>query len=64
MTSVEKARATRERLQAAQAQLWEEKREAIAAVRRGLLRVMENADSTSAEILKAAELLTELSKPY
>jgi len=43
-------------------QLWAEQREAIKTARKGLLRVMEDPDTTTAEILEAARLLAELSK--
>lgn len=62
MTPQEKARETRQRHQEAQRQLWEEQRQSIETVRKALLRVMDNADATPAEILEAARLLAEITK--
>lgn len=64
MTSAEKARETRERNQEAQARRYAEQAETLRTARLALQRVFESEDSTSAEILEAAKLLTELSKPY
>lgn len=62
MTPQEKAKETRQRHQEAQRQLWEEQRQSIKTVRKALLRVMDNADATPAEILEAARLLAEIGK--
>lgn len=62
MDSVQKARETRRKNEEIRARLWEEQREAVKTARKGLLRVMEREDSTSAEILEAARLLAELGK--
>ncbi len=58
----EKARATRQKNQEIQRQLWAEQREAIKTVRKALLRILEREDATPAEILEAARLLAELGK--
>lgn len=61
MNSTQKARTTREQHQAARAELCQEQAQAMRAARLALQRVFESSESTSAEILHAAELLVELS---
>jgi len=58
----EQGRATRERNLEAQRKLWTEKAEAISAARIALTKLMERDDTTSAEILRAAELLVEMGR--
>lgn len=60
--TAEKGRETRRKNEEIRARLWEEQRAATATARKGLLRVMEDENSTPAEILEAARLLTELGK--
>lgn len=62
MNSVEKARETRMKHKEAQMAAFREQLEATKTAKRGLLRVMESKDSTSAEILEAARLLVELGR--
>ncbi len=56
----EQGKATRERNLEAQRKLWTEKAAAISAARTALTKLMEREDATSAEILRAAELLVEI----
>lgn len=53
---------TRRKNEEARRQLWEERRAAVKTARKGLLRVMDSDESTPAEILEAAKLLTELGR--
>lgn len=62
MDSVEKARETRRKNEEARRQLWAEQREAVKTARKGLLRVMDSEEATSAEVLEAARLLIGLGK--
>lgn len=55
-----KAQTTRQRNQAARAELWEEQAALKRTARLALLRVMEDENATLAEILDAAHLLTEI----
>lgn len=57
-----KALESRARNQEAQARRYEEQAASIRAVRLALQRVIENEDTTSAEILEAARLLVEIGK--
>lgn len=57
-----KSQATRQRNLEARSKQIEEKTEAKRIARLALERVMENQESTPAEILEAARLLVELSK--
>jgi len=58
----EKGRSTRQRNLAAQALRYEERAQAIKTARLALQRVMENESATPEQILRAAELLVEISK--
>ena len=46
----------------AQAQLWEEQREATKTAKKALLRVMESEGTTPEQILRATELLAQIGK--
>ena len=61
MTSIRKE--TRERNQTARAELYQEQTEAIKLLRLALHRVLEDGAATSKEILRAAELLAQLTCP-
>lgn len=56
----ERARQNRQRNQITKAMLYQEKAEATRAARLALERVCKNPETTSEEILKAAELLARL----
>lgn len=61
MSSIEKARETRQKNQAARAELYREQAEAVRGARQALQRVLDSPEATAAELLEAAKLLTELS---
>ena len=60
----ERAKATRKRNEEMQRQRWAAEREAMEAARTGLLRVMNDPNATNGDILKAAELLVQITKRY
>ena len=64
MTSVEKARTTRERLQAAQTEAIREKQAANAAARLALTRLFEAPDATAEQLLEGARLLVKMNERY
>lgn len=63
MDSIIKAKQTREHTQRARAELFEEKAEAIKLLRVALHRVLEDSTATPKEVLRAAELLTQITCP-
>lgn len=58
-----KAKMTRERNQAARAELYREQAESIKLLRLALHRILDSPESTPEEILRAAELLAGLACP-
>lgn len=62
MTPQEKARATRQKNQEAQAAMWHEQRELLRTAREAMKRVLADESATPEQLIKAAEILAELGK--
>lgn len=62
MTPQEKARATRQKNQEAQAAMWREQRELLKTAKEAMRRVLDNKDATPEQLIRAAEILAELGK--